>query len=172
MSDKKGGDILLAICGIGLRIYIAFTALGVAVVAAGTGVLLVAPPADIAGQLASAPPTAMPLIVAGAAIVLAILVLGILFALQLLRIIGTVKNGDPFEPQNAVRLTRMGWYALGATVASWFAGGIASWLTQHFRGLEAHISPVGGLTLVITLFILARVFRHGAAMRDDLIGVV
>ena len=30
----------------------------------------------------------------------------------------------------------------------------------------------GGLILILTLFILARVFRHGAAMREDLEGTV
>jgi hypothetical protein len=30
----------------------------------------------------------------------------------------------------------------------------------------------GGIILVLTLFVLARVFKHGAAMREDLEGTV
>ena len=77
-----------------------------------------------------------------------------------------------FEPANADRLTRMGWYALGATVAGWLVGAMGHVLEQEFEGLEVSVSPIGGLVLVITLFVLARVFRHGAAMRDDLNGTV
>lgn len=172
MARTKEGDTLLTISAIGLRVYIGFVALAIALIAGGIVVMLVAPPADIARQLASAPRFALPLALACAAIIAVILVLGILFALQLVRIIGTVKNGDPFEPANADRLTRMGWYALGGTLASWLADGMANVLNQQFKSLEVHAEPVGGLALVITLFILARVFRHGAAMRDDLIGTV
>lgn len=172
MAKAKQGDTLLAISGIGLRIYIAAAALGVVGVTAATVVLVAHPPSDIAGELAAAPPAALPVIVAGAAMFCVTLVLGILFALQLGRIISTVKDGDPFEPANADRLTRMAWYALGATVASWLIQGMAGWLTQQFEALQLHVAPMGGLALVITLFILARVFRHGAAMRDDLIGTV
>lgn len=172
MAKAKGTDTLLTLSGIGLRIYIGFSALGVAAIAAGMGVMLVAPPPDIARQLASAPPFVRPLAVACGLTICAVLILGILFALQLGRIIGTVKNGDSFEPANADRLTRMGWYALCATVASWLVDGMAGVLNQQFKSLEVHAEPVGGLALVITLFILARVFRHGAAMRDDLIGTV
>lgn len=172
MGQSKGVDLLLSISGVGLRLYIGLMALVVAAIAVATVVVLVAPPSDVATRLASAPPFALPLIVVCAVIISGILTLGILFALQLLRIIATVKNGDPFEPANADRLTRMGWYALGATVAGWVVGGIAPIVEQQFKGMEISVSPTGGLALVITLFILARVFRHGAAMRDDLIGTV
>lgn len=172
MARTKESDTLLTLSAIGLRVYIGFVALAIAVMGGGIVVMLVAPPADIARQLASAPPVILPLGLACAAIIAVILVLGILFALQLVRIIGTVKNGDPFEPANADRLTRMGWYALAGTVASWLADGMARMISEHFKSLEIHAEPVGGLALVVTLFILARVFRHGAAMRDDLIGTV
>ena len=62
--------------------------------------------------------------------------------------------------------------AIGEMIASWLADGMARMISEHFKSLEIHAEPVGGLALVVTLFILARVFRHGAAMRDDLIGTV
>lgn len=115
--------------------------------------------------------------------VLAIMVLGILFLvtafwfMRLLRkIIDTVGEGDPFVPKNADRLTLMGWLALAVQLLAIPAAAAALRIAETFEEqddiiVEAGLD-LGGIVLVVVLFILARVFRHGAAMRDDLEGTV
>lgn len=87
------------------------------------------------------------------------------FLRTLWRIVGTVAAGSPFTGANADRLTRMAWLALllkGASVVRSVALGEA----------ETPVDVSGGLLLALTLFILARVIRQGAAMREDLEGTV
>jgi hypothetical protein len=93
-------------------------------------------------------------------------------------IIATVAAGDPFVPENADRLTIMAWLMLavyGVQVAIGLVAGVVSeWAAQfedfHVNGTSA--LDLSALLLIIVLFILARVFRHGAAMRADLEGTV
>jgi hypothetical protein len=101
-----------------------------------------------------------------------------LFFGKLRGIIDTVAAGDPFVPDNADRLSAMGWLQIGIYVASLATASMAtllsSWVRQYteitFDGsLDVDVPSV---LLIIILFILARVFRHGAAMRDDLEGTV
>ena len=96
------------------------------------------------------------------------------FARQLSAIVGTVSAGDPFVPENAVRLRRMGWVMLavevvGAPVMEILAGRLSA--VAGDGGVQFRLDGTGLLT-VLTLFILARVFRVGAAMRQDLEGTV
>ena len=115
--------------------------------------------------------------------VLGIMVLGILFLavafwfLRLLRkIIDTVGEGDPFVPENADRLTQMGWLALTAQVLAFPAAGAALYVAKIFEEQDGITVDAGldlsGIVLVVILFILARVFRHGATMRAELEGTV
>ena len=98
---------------------------------------------------------------------------------KLRAIIATVGEGDPFAPANAQRLSRMAWLMLGVQVLTWpaalFAAELADWASQY-EDFTLDLSGDGfdltGILLVIILFILARVFRHGAAMREDLEGTV
>jgi hypothetical protein len=105
--------------------------------------------------------------------------LSMLFVRQLRAIIGTVDEGDPFLPDNAVRLARMGWYALGTQVCEFAGQPLVAAYGKYASGLAWGISTSGGqhvslapLGFAVTLFILARVFRQGAAMREDLEGTV
>lgn len=97
---------------------------------------------------------------------------------KLRQIIGTVGEGDPFQPANADRLSLMAWLMLGVQILIFPATALGLHLAQFADKIEgAHVSIDGGLDmsaimLVIILFILARVFRHGAAMREDLEGTV
>jgi hypothetical protein len=101
-----------------------------------------------------------------------------LFVRQLRAIVDTVDD-DPFLPDNATRLARMGWYALGTQMCEFvgqplvatygkYAGGF-TWGLSTSGGQHVSLAPLG---LAVTLFILARVFRQGAAMRADLEGTV
>jgi hypothetical protein len=123
---------------------------------------------------------ALPLgaLIALLAVVCVLCVLVFLFFGKLRGIIDTVAAGDPFVPQNADRLSAMGWIQIGIYALSFAATGtaayVASWANQFTEtsikgGFDLDVAPV---LLVLVLFILARVFRHGAAMREDLEGTV
>ena len=97
---------------------------------------------------------------------------------KLRQIIATVGNGDPFEPGNADRLNLMAWLMLAVQVLLFPAAVLGTHLASYADELE-NVNMTGGmeldltgLLLVIILFILARIFRHGAAMREDLEGTV
>ncbi len=109
---------------------------------------------------------------------LAIVVMLFVFFGTLRKIIATVGEGDPFAPENADRLSLMGWLMLGVQLALIPATALGIALARFASQFEdSHFTVDGGLDiegvlLVIILFILARVFRHGAAMREDLEGTV
>ena len=109
---------------------------------------------------------------------MAILAAMFVFFGKLRQIINTVGEGDPFQPANADRLSLMGWLMLGVHLLFVPAAALGHMLAEFASQLEdASLTVDGGvdlsgLLLVIILFILARVFRHGAAMRDDLEGTV
>jgi len=98
---------------------------------------------------------------------------------KLRAIIDTVGDGDPFAPINAERLNLMAWLLLAAQILTWPAASlgmiVAEWadeidgvnITADLDGLD-----LTGVLMVLVLFILARVFRYGAAMREDLEGTV
>jgi len=118
------------------------------------------------------------------AIGLSIVAMLFIFFGKLRRIIGTVGEGDPFQPENATRLSQMGWLMLGTQLVSIPGGIIVVQLARYADAIKEAGAENFSLTfddsgsdmtawlLVIILFILARVFRHGAAMRDDLEGTV
>jgi hypothetical protein len=126
---------------------------------------------DVAGI-----PTSAVLLLLG--IGLAVVALLFLFFGKLRGIIRTVADGDPFVPENADRLTAMAWLMLAVYLllgaASFIAAFVIEWASQ-FEDMPL-TGPLGfdlsSLMLIVTLFILARVFRRGAAMREDLEGTV
>ena len=98
---------------------------------------------------------------------------------KLRAIIDTVSAGDPFVPVNAERLSAMAWLLLASQLLTWplvaLALVIAEWaqeLDDVDLRLEGDAFDITGILMVLVLFILARVFRHGAAMREDLEGTV
>ena len=133
--------------------------------------------ADLAA--ADAPSGTYLAVVAVLVLVSAMLSLSMLFVRQLRAIVATVDNGDPFLPGNAVRLARMGWYALGTQLCEFAGQPLVAAYSKYASGLTRGMSTSGGqhvslapLGFAVTLFILARVFRQGAAMRADLEGTV
>ena len=106
---------------------------------------------------------------------LVLLAMAIQFMRYLLQIIDTVGEGDPFVPANAERLTKMAWLMLIVQLLSIPAVGLSIFLADALdreAGSVADGVDASGLVLVLVLFILARVFRKGAEMRDDLEGTV
>ena len=107
--------------------------------------------------------------------VLALVPIGLLlvFLRTLNLVIDSVGAGDPFAPVNAMRLARMGWLMIGVQLSAIPIGALAAWLNQRLDVGEIGFEVSGeGVVLALVLFILARVFRHGAAMRDELEGTV
>lgn len=95
------------------------------------------------------------------------------FLRHLRRIIDSVGHGDPFAPLNARRLAAMAWLTLAIEGLSIPVGGIGQWLAATIKDATSDFGiSVGGVLLALILFILARVFREGARMRDDLEGTV
>ena len=109
----------------------------------------------------------------------ALIALGIYFLVLLRRIVRSVGDGDPFIPINAQRLSRMGWLALFGQLVSIPAGAAVVWAARiaadnpdKVRVDDDFGFTFGGVLLVLILFILARVFRRGAEMREELEGTV
>ena len=104
----------------------------------------------------------------------------LIYFLQLLwRIIGSVGEGDPFVPENADRLSRMGWVGVAGNVLALMTGGLVTWIAGIAQDLGEDVQfdgevgfEGGGLLLILVLFILARVFRKGTEMREELEGTV
>ncbi len=112
------------------------------------------------------------------ALAMGCVVLIFLFFGKLRAIISTVGEGDPFVPENADRLNIMAWMLLAVQVMAIPLAGLALLLAKWAEPMEdANFNvdsgfDLTGIIMVVVLFILARVFKHGAAMRDDLEGTV
>ncbi len=92
---------------------------------------------------------------------------------RLLAIVDTVRDGDPFVVANAARLQQIAWAVLALEVMH-FAVGL---VTASVSTAAAPLNLGWGFSLtrwlaVLLLFVLARVFEHGAWMRDELEGTV
>ncbi|MDX1704684.1 MAG: DUF2975 domain-containing protein, partial [Altererythrobacter ishigakiensis] len=88
------------------------------------------------------------------------------YFLRLLKqMINSVGDGDPFIAENADRLTRMGWLAVSIEGLKIPIGAIMIFITTQLKEeftIDADFSFTG-LLIALVLFILARVFRQGAA---------
>jgi hypothetical protein len=92
---------------------------------------------------------------------------------RLLSIVETVRAGDPFVSVNAARLQTIAWAVLGLEVSRLVVVGIANSVSTAARPvhIDWNLSVTPWLA-VLLLFVLARVFDHGARMREDLDGTV
>lgn len=180
LFDKfKSGDPLLLAAKLIVGFAIGIMIFAMVMIGLGLGALATVERAEIIGQLAKvgAPANMAWLVAAALALALGLLFLGVRFMIELFGIMDTVGTGDPFAPENGNRLSRMGWLAIGAQ-------GLVLALMGVVKVLEPYAVKAGkpidlefdldmsGVLLVLILFILARVFRHGAAMRADLEGTV
>jgi hypothetical protein len=92
---------------------------------------------------------------------------------RLLGMVGTVRAGDPFVAANAERLQAIAWALVGLQLLSMVIGAIGRAVSTpaHPVHLDAGFSINGWLAVLLT-FVLARVFAHGALMREDLEGTI
>ncbi|MBH1703420.1 DUF2975 domain-containing protein [Stenotrophomonas maltophilia] len=109
----------------------------------------------------------------GLGAIVALLVLCLMFLRHLLRLLKSAARERPFTHANAQRLQRMAWLMLSMEVLSILIGAYAAWMGPDFTWMEVGGGmSITGLVAVLMLFVLARVFAVGAAMRDDLDGVI
>lgn len=152
---------------------------GMVMLGIGIGALLTVGRTGLLAEIATsgAPPMAYWLIVL--AMLTGIVMLGLAwrFLNELHGIIKTVDAGDPFRHDNADRLNRMGWIAIIGQVVILPVAALALWAEPYLEKVDKELNMDGAfdwgtILLALVLFILARVFRHGAAMRADLEGTV
>ena len=92
---------------------------------------------------------------------------------RLLAIVATVRAGDPFVAVNAARLQTIAWALLGLELLHLAAGAIAALASSAADPLDIGWSfSFTGWLAVLLLFVLARVFDHGARLREDLEGTI
>ena len=145
----------------------------------GIGVLFSVEHARIAAKIAEAgaPEYAFWLLIGAMALVFVLLSLAYRFFKALAGIVNSVGTGDPFEIDNADRLTRMGWLSVGAHGLALALAGLHKWFAPYLAKAGHHGDfgfdvELTGVLLTLILFILARVFRQGATMRVELEGTV
>ena len=86
---------------------------------------------------------------------------------NLMAVVETVRSGDPFVPENAVRLKTIAWCVLATQLLNLAYGMLAAAMNAAGSNIEWKFSLTGWLAVVL-LFVLARVFEEGTQMRDDL----
>ncbi|MEA3052862.1 MAG: hypothetical protein QOG72_1765 [Sphingomonadales bacterium] len=92
---------------------------------------------------------------------------------RLRAMVETVRRGDPFLRDNAARLQTIAWALLGLELLHLVAGAVAAGASSAANPLDIDWSfSVTGWLAVLLLFVLARVFDHGARMREDLEGTI
>ena len=99
--------------------------------------------------------------------------LGWVFFSRLLRIVESVRAGEPFQVENAGRLRVIAWTLVALEALHLCVVAIASAVST--KDVPLHITdnfnPTGWLAILL-LFVLAQVFLEGTRMRADLEGTV
>ncbi|WP_084582184.1 DUF2975 domain-containing protein [Sphingomonas azotifigens] len=141
--------------------------------AAGFGALLVllfAAPATVAPTFAKFGSHAAMMVRAGAAtlgIGLVSVVAAHMILTRLTAMVDSVATGRPFTLANADRLRTMAWALLAFQLLD-LAYGVLAIRMSAATGRYFGWSPgIGGWLAVVLLLVLARVFRQGAAMQDE-----
>jgi Protein of unknown function (DUF2975) len=152
---------------------------GMVMLGIGIGAILTVGRAELLADIATsgAPAASFWLIALAMLTGMALLALGFRFFQELNGIIDSVDEGEPFRPENAKRLSRMGWISVIAHIGVLPIAGLSLWLAPYADKVGHDVDvgagvDVSGVLLTLILFILARVFRHGAAMREELEGTV
>lgn len=87
-------------------------------------------------------------------------------------ILASLMAGEPFRLDNADRLRTVGWGLLVLQVSDLCLGGFSLLLTRLGVDFVSWSPSFTGWFGVLVAFVLARVFRLGAAMQDELEGTV
>ena len=110
---------------------------------------------------------------AAAALGLIVIPLNYVVLKRLMAIVDTVRAGDPFVADNALRLETIARCLLALQLLSIVIGAIAKAVSTpaHPVDLDAGFSISGWLG-VLLMFVLARVFAEGTRMREELEGTL
>lgn len=172
-------DPLLTAAKVIVAILIALIIFTMVMLGIGIGAALTVGRAELVAELAriEAPAASYWLVVALLAAFVGLLWLGFQFFRKLWALIQSVDEGDPFRSTNADLLAQMGWISVGAQVTALLIAIPAAWLVSIAEKAGETVDfnmdlGFGTILLTLVLFILARIFRHGAAMREDLEGTV
>lgn len=108
-----------------------------------------------------------------------LLLVGIVMAIATDRLLVSLKaivlsasTGDPFVPDNARRLRTIGWALLTLQLLDIPCALLARFWPSLGSAAPTGDISVGGWIATLMVFVLARVFAAGSAMRDDLAGTV
>lgn len=109
-------------------------------------------------------------------LVAAAMALTYMFLRHLRRIVESVAASCPFDPINADRLRAMAWLSVAIQLVGVPMTRLLVWFDAMPQEPNVHHNAdgisVGGIVLSLVLFVLARVFRTGAEMQEDLEGTV
>ncbi len=171
MNNVPRSDPLLTVTQLILRIGMVILGIGIVLAAGAAIALIVIPDQQLMPRLSDG--NAIWLVIAGAALVGVMMTLYLFFLRHLSRMVATVGTGDPFQPENADRLQKMAWLTLILQGCMFVLAPLVTMIMDRIGekggGLELSFDS---LLLALVLFVLARVFRRGTQMRDDLEGTV
>jgi hypothetical protein len=115
-------------------------------------------------------PLAAGMFAVGGGLISVILILFVIRATS--GIVDTAIAGDPFVGSNAGRLNRIGLLLLGIMAVQFLTlitvAAIAPENSPHMQISGGSEPDPVGLLAILLIFVLARIFRHGSAMRDEL----
>ncbi len=100
-----------------------------------------------------------------------ILLVHVIFT-RLIAIIDSIKDGGAFSLVNADRLRTIGWALLGTQIIDLVIGLYSVRVAEQTGEYMGWGFAMTGWLAVLLLFVLAGVFRDGAAMREELEGTV
>jgi hypothetical protein len=86
---------------------------------------------------------------------------------RLLEMVETVRAGDPFVPENAVRMKTIAWCLLGLQLFHLAFGAMAATMNAAGSRIDWSFSWTGWIAVAL-LFVLAGVFEQGTRIRADL----
>jgi Protein of unknown function (DUF2975) len=140
----------------------------------GAGAAVTVEKHRVAAKIAEAglPPAALWGVFAGMLAIAVMLSFALRFMFELWQIIASVDQGDPFTPDNAARLARMGWLMVAVYAIRLPLAVIAKRLGKTTTDPYLSGDIWGAALLILTLFILARVFAKGSEMRAELEGTI
>lgn len=170
------GDALLTSARMLLAVLIGLLLFAAGFILLSIGAILTVERAKVMAKIAElgAPAYSPAVVIVAFLLIIALILITVRFLLELRRMVDSVRDGDPFRPDNADRLARMGWLAVVGQAIWIVVVAVAYWAMPYVEkgGELPDTNLASGLLMILVLFILARVFRVGAAMREDLEGTV